>query len=662
MTKVSRPTAVLATVALVGSLGTVPSATARSGSLKISRLERRMRIVARRVDRRIGRLETRVAALEGPAASSPAASTPRRPAIRRPATQLSLGRYLRRLERRTQRRVRSVQGRIRALEKEMEGVSVSSSRRPGLAGDRIPRTQRAIRRRARRLMYGMDRFIRNTVLRIEKLEDVSSSPPPPTPAPTPSPSATASPEAVPTNPSWQAAGPGGVTCPSGATRVTPAKDPHFEIAQAGAGASLCFGPGTYRIQQQLRPLDGQTLTFEEDAVLSGAKVVTDWSFNGTHWVSGRHTQEFSNPSWLAESYKCVDNPAACIYEDVYFDDKPLIQAPSLDRLGPGKVYFDKARDRLYLRDDPSGHRVEATVATMGISSSARDVTVRGATVEKFGWYGIQTQSNHWRIEESEVRWVHGTCIGTGGGRHEIRNNHIHHGGNGGLVMGHGQDLLIEGNHLHDHNYLHFGMKPVPHHEGATKIHQTKNVIIRNNYSHDNDGDGWWLDWDNIDVLIEGNLFEGNSRYGLFYEASFRAIIRNNVFRRNGTDGSWYGTGLRVSTSRDVEVFDNVFEANRNTTIHIVWEDRGTSPLYGERQTSNLYVHDNLISMSAGYVGVPYGKAQVFDPIYNNRFEGNHYVVPDVAGMWWQWKGSRVSWTRWRDFGFDQGGTLTVSFG
>ena len=36
--------------------------------------------------------------------------------------------------------------------------------------------------------------------------------------------------------------------------------------------------------------------------------------------------------------------------------------------------------------------------------------------------------------------------------------------------------------------------------------------------------------------------EANSRNGFLHEVSFDALIRNNVFKENGTDRSWMGSG------------------------------------------------------------------------------------------------------------------------
>ena len=453
-------------------------------------------------------------------------------------------------------------------------------------------------------------------------------------------------------------GPLPVTCPEEARAVWPSDDLQAELTAAGAGASICVKPGTYRPAVPLRPLPRQVLTFEDGALLSGARVVTGWRKDGQYWVLDGQTQDFSDAPWL-RNHRCNDNPGACIYEDLYRDDVPLEQSSTLEGLAADEVYFDSYGDHMYVAADPNGHEMEATVLTIGIDSTAPGVTIRGAVIEKMGWLGVKVNGRGWTLEDNEIRYAHATGLLLKGDDHVVRRNFFHHNGNSGIVATAGSRMLFEANELAFNNCLHFGNKPVPHHEGGAKFLGTSNVILRGNYSHDNDGDGWWFDTDNINIVVENNRFEANSRNGFFYEVSFDALIRNNVFKDNGTDRSWMGSGIRIASSKNVEIVGNVFEGNDYSTLFANWVDRG-SGAYGIHETTNLNVHDNTFTMNAGWIGSSWGLERIAAASAHNRFARNTYVVPDPTKRWWIWGSSGfLTWTEWRSLGFDVDGEVSV---
>ncbi len=400
------------------------------------------------------------------------------------------------------------------------------------------------------------------------------------------------------------------------------------------------------------------MTFEEGAVLSGARVVNGWRIEGPYWVLDGQSQDFSDAPWL-NNHRCDDHAEACIYEDLFRDDVPLEQSTSLERLAADEVYFDKAADRMYIAADPNGHEMEATVLRIGIDSTASDVTIRGAVIEKMGWLGVKVGGRGWELEDTEIRYAHATGLRLTGDDHVVRRNFVHHNGNSGIVATAGSGMLFEANELAFNNYLHFGSKPVPHHEGGAKFLDTSDVVLRGNYSHDNDGDGWWFDTDNINIVVEANRFEGNSRNGFFYEVSFDAVIRNNVFQGNGTDRSWMGSGIRIATSKNVEIVGNRFEDNGYSTLFANWADRGAGA-YGEHETTHLNVHDNIFKLSTGWIGSSWGLEKIAAPSAQNRFDRNIYVVPDPMERWWIWgSGSFLTWAQWRSLGFDVNGEVSV---
>jgi hypothetical protein len=586
------------------------------------------------IEGRLEELQTKLVSLEGPSdAVEGTASSLRLCDL---VDRAPVGRILRRLEWRTERHLRALEARVQMLEGGTDD-SGSGRGRPRIARPSapIPKTDAAIFRAAKRLERKFRRRARSLEQRVTALESVSE---------------------------WSGtAGTAGVTCPAGATVVDVGDSVQRAINLSARGASLCIRAGVHRLTAPLQPRDGQTLTFESGATLNGSRVVTNWTPEGSYWVSDGHTQDLSNPSF-SSVLQCPEKPGACVYEDLFMDGVPLTHVLSLSELGPGEVYFDKAADRMYIAQDPTGHTLEATVVTYGITSDADDVTLRGATIEKVGWMGLRVAGDRWTVERNEIRYAHVTGLRILGDDHTVRANYIHHNGNTGVVATDGARLLFEGNEIAYNNYLHFGSKPVPHHEGGVKVLNTSGMIVRGNYSHHNDGDGWWFDTDNIDVLVEGNVLADNTRYGLFYEVSWDARITDNDFLRNGTGEGWQGSGVRISTSANVEIAHNRFEDNRYSTLFATWQDRGGGR-YGTFEVTNLHVLDNVFIMREGWVGSPRGNEAIASAEANNRFEGNDYIVPDEDASWWTWPpGEFRDWDEWGALGFDETGTLEEPWG
>jgi len=449
----------------------------------------------------------------------------------------------------------------------------------------------------------------------------------------------------------RAYGPIGVSCPPAAAVVKGGESIQAAIDQRPAGTSFCVKPAEYRLRRPIRPKAGVALIFEPGAVLNGSQVVSDWVSDGRYWVASGQTQSFEQ-----QKVPCEVNPAACEYEDLYMDDAPLQRVLALSEVAPGKFYFDETADKIYIADNPAGHKVEAAVATTAIEGPGiQNVTVRGATIEKFGVNGIVTGGGAgWLVEKNEIRYVHSHGL-RAFGESKVLNNYIHHAGNMG-IFGSGTNLVFDTNHLAYNNYLNFGKASGGMwHAGAAKIIESKGTVVRNNWSHDNVGDGWWFDWDNIDGVIHGNVFENNSRFGLFYEASHDAKIFDNKLLNNGKSSKWSGAGLWIETSKNVEVYNNTFSGNRYSTLAFTWTDRGSSTVYGRRELSNLYVHDNVFKLREGFIGVPYGVPAIYSS--NNRFANNTYIVPDTSAKWWSWERSMMDFAGWRKAGHDGGGAI-----
>jgi hypothetical protein len=71
--------------------------------------------------------------------------------------------------------------------------------------------------------------------------------------------------------------------------------------------------------------------------------------------------------------------------------------------------------------------------------------------------------------------------------------------------------------------------------------------------------------------------------------------------------------------------------------------------------ADVFVHDNVIRMNDGFVGVAYAQPEIYSS--NNRFEANRYVVSDPDDRWWHWDGGPKTWKEWQSLGFDTTGSV-----
>lgn len=262
---------------------------------------------------------------------------------------------------------------------------------------------------------------------------------------------------------------------------------------------------------------------------------------------------------------------------------------------------------------------------------ADGVTIAGLIIENYKNVGgqgvIRGTSQNWIVKDNEVRYNGGIGISSAGDGWKILNNHIHHNAQLG-IRGTGANLLIQGNEIAYNNYQHKYDPGIM--AGGTKWYKTTNLVVRDNYAHDNAGPGLKTDADNINVLYENNRVENNEGPGIFHEISYDAVIRNNTVVGNGTSasGGIDGAGILISNSPNVEVYGNTV---RNNADGIAAKDasRG-SGAYGPYDVKNLWVHDNKIIMTMGQTGITdIGNStggRVFTQ-WNNRFDYNNYVIP-----------------------------------
>ena len=270
------------------------------------------------------------------------------------------------------------------------------------------------------------------------------------------------------------------------------------------------------------------------------------------------------------------------------------------------------------------------------ASSNSNVTIQNLVIQNFNnpmQHGAidSNMSPGWIIKNNEIANNAGGGI-TGDTGSRVIGNFVHHNGQIGLV-GHGEDLLVEGNEVSHNNTRNFD----PNVEaGGSKWAETNGLVVRNNYVHDNNGPGLWTDINNINTLYENNRVDNNRGAGIFHEISYDAVIRNNVITGNGdSSAGWlWHSGIQIAASRGVQVYGNTLSNNANG-ISVLQQTRGTGR-YGEYRADNISVHDNNVTMQRGASGLV---QDVGDRSIFNRsivFANNIWHLPSADANAFAW--------------------------
>ncbi|NUB22648.1 hypothetical protein GBZ26_26145, partial [Azospirillum formosense] len=433
-------------------------------------------------------------------------------------------------------------------------------------------------------------------------------------------------------------GPKTLTAPAGAIVIAPGANIQSIVNGAPTGATFWLQPGEYRLQS-ITPKDNQTFIGAEGAVLNGSKLLTGFTQEGAgRWVIGGQTQQGER----RETDKASPDAMRGGYPDtVYVDDKPLTPVDALSKLKAGTFYFDYNADKIYIGDNPAGHKVEAGVTAHAFSGTADNVTIKNLVIEKYAppvQHGAIQGDVGWTIQDNELRLNYAVGATAQDGSKFI-GNYVHDNGEMGLG-GAGAKILVEGNEV-ARNGAWSGID-VFWEGGGTKFAYTTDLVVRGNYSHDNTGFGLWTDIDNVGALYENNVLVGNSGGGITHEISYDAVIRNNVLVGNGfkpqAEGWLWGGSIQIQNSQKVEAYGNKIDitgVKGANGIVMIQQDRGAGE-FGTYTTTNNKIHDN-ITVSKDGNGQSGGVADHNEAgMLNggNVWDNNTYYMPD--GDRWRW--------------------------
>ncbi|HET9607199.1 MAG TPA: right-handed parallel beta-helix repeat-containing protein [Nitrospira sp.] len=443
-------------------------------------------------------------------------------------------------------------------------------------------------------------------------------------------------------------------------RLEPGSDPQAQLQSQPEGETFCFSSGVYRLARPLTPKDRQRLVGEPGAILSGAQVVTGWTQIDGAWRATGYLP--SDPFVHGE---CMDGYRGCGYaEAVFYDNRQLWRVDTQDELAPNRFFEDYDANAIWIADDPSERTVEVARTETALIGESKDVLVEGLIIEKFAnpaqRGAVQAQGPGWRIQNNDVRLNHGHGVYTDSTGGEIVGNRLHHNGQLGLG-GDGDYVAVTSNEIDHNNTAGFD---ILWEAGGMKWFNSTGLKVSHNNVHHNTGPGLWTDINNIHTTYERNNVYNNTNHGIYHELSYHAIIRNNrIVYNEGAEplSGWGDAGIRVSASRDVEVYGNVLIGNTNA-IMLIQQRRNDSPSeYGPHELDNIIIRDNDITMTDNLTGMVNDNGD--DSLYrrNIRFSNNTYRLANEDGRYFAWAGDNVTRTTWTQaIGHDRTGKfLTI---
>lgn len=407
--------------------------------------------------------------------------------------------------------------------------------------------------------------------------------------------------------------------------LCPCDDIQSIVDTSAEGQVFVLTAGLYR-DLTIKPKNNQTFIGEDGAVMSGAVAVTGWTRGGDFWSAAG----FPAAGW---SHGDGREGMAALTEDLFIDGVPLVRVASLAEVTEGTFHFDG--ERVYTKADPTGKLVEASATQAAFAGES----TTGVTLINLRIINYASPAQHgaieahrttdWTLIDVEATGNHGAGVSAGDGTRILGGTYSRNG----QVGIHAYDttgLVIEAVEASGNNFAGFSQT---WDSGGIKILTSDDVTIRDSEIADNVGMGLWLDWDNRGVAIENNLVRDNAYVGIFYEASYDAVITGNTVRdnnRNGYEIGYWGSDIYATSSGGVSITGNLVVSSTGQGIGLE-ESTREDGAHGAHVLRDAIVTGNTIVMTAE------GMNGVAGAVENVTWDKNAYVAKETDDLRFTWE-------------------------
>lgn len=370
--------------------------------------------------------------------------------------------------------------------------------------------------------------------------------------------------------------PTGATTGNGATASSPVSIARAQelVQQRSTATTVVLAGGTYRnfewqsykpntiiqaAKGELPILDG-TIEVAGPFSQSGATYVADYDNNlGSLYdpAPGKHVPD--------KRTTLPNKEYAANFQQIFIGDKFLDQVGSLTEVKAGKFFVDFAAKKLYLGDNPSGQRVRASKTKDAVRLGGVNSRIVGVEVFGYASSGITISGENGKIEHCRVLYTGIQGVQMAGKNTQLLDSEV--GYSGLQCLGGGwfnQTLTVSRNNIHHGNTRQFNpawsatiLKMLG---GNPDVKPTDKLVFEDNYIHDANVAGIWMDVNVHNASVKRNLVE-DVTLGIFWEISQKAVIEDNIVRN-------CVNGIQVSCATDASIKYNTFE-NCNVPINVL---------------------------------------------------------------------------------------------
>lgn len=361
----------------------------------------------------------------------------------------------------------------------------------------------------------------------------------------------------------------------------------------GQGTRVVLQPGTYRTTLIPEWTDVGTAPIVIEAaehgtaIVSGADYWGDWSCDGT-LCSRPWPYDWGvapNP-WAGD---VEIGPLARRRELIVVNGHNLNQAESASSLPAGTFHVDEGADRITVRL-PEGVRATDAQFEVGVrgrlfnSMQWPGVTLRGIVFQ----HAVPAFSNAGVLVGSDTTLVNVTVRQSGqigmygeGENISIWRSRFDDNGGDGFLFVRVKGLEIIGSHT-SYNNWRGARGDFDEWSVGQKFARVHDARLIDHTAVGNWSRGIWLDWDNMNFVIDGLTACDNRSDGMRIEGNQGPIVvENSRICNNGR------FGVSANGSRNVEFSSNLVEGNRRGALHFEGEERRVGSMDGETYVVNL---------------------------------------------------------------------------